>query len=168
MPGTAPSGKCACASAVFGLNRYAVPRFAYRNSCAVVRITVIVNQFQPKWVMFFLGYTWGLPPTQTEVCWSVSTKMSRFIWGYTTRASANSHWRVLISFHQKSPPKYSVRALYDETFGLIFPALPGQRKESVRDAAILFSEGVEKAQDRKVGLSVVFCSPLWNTGVLTI
>ena len=35
-------------------------------------------------------------------------------------------------------------ALYDETSGLTFPALTGQRKQSVRDAEILFSEGVEK------------------------
>ena len=40
-------------------------------------------------------------------------------------------------------------ALYDETSGLTFPALTGQRKQSVRDAEILFSEGVEKFMKRR-------------------
>ena len=40
-------------------------------------------------------------------------------------------------------------ALYDETSGLTFPALTGQRKQSVRDAETLFSEGVEKFMKRK-------------------
>lgn len=35
-------------------------------------------------------------------------------------------------------------ALYDESSGLTFPALTGQRKQSVSDAENLFSEGVEK------------------------
>lgn len=40
-------------------------------------------------------------------------------------------------------------ALYDETSGLTFPALTGQRKQSVRDAEILFSEGVQKFMRKK-------------------
>ena len=40
-------------------------------------------------------------------------------------------------------------ALYDETSGLTFPALTGQRKQSVRDAEILFSEGVQNFMEKK-------------------
>lgn len=39
-------------------------------------------------------------------------------------------------------------ALYDEASGLTFPALTGQRKQSVRDAENLFSEGVEEFMER--------------------
>ena len=39
-------------------------------------------------------------------------------------------------------------AMYDEVSGLTFPALTGQRKQSVRDAEILFSEGVQKFMER--------------------
>ena len=34
-------------------------------------------------------------------------------------------------------------ALYDESSGLTYPALTGQRKQSVQDAELLFSEGVQ-------------------------
>ena len=40
-------------------------------------------------------------------------------------------------------------ALYDEDAGMTFPALTGQRKQSVQDAEILFSEGVERFMKRK-------------------
>lgn len=40
-------------------------------------------------------------------------------------------------------------ALHDESSGLTFPALTGQRKQSVQDAEILFSEGVEKFMQNK-------------------
>ena len=40
-------------------------------------------------------------------------------------------------------------ALYDEESGLTFPALTGQRKQSVRDAENLFSKGVEDFMKRK-------------------
>ena len=40
-------------------------------------------------------------------------------------------------------------ALYDEDAGMTFPALTGQRKQSVQDAEILFSEGVEGFMKRK-------------------
>ena len=40
-------------------------------------------------------------------------------------------------------------ALSDETSGLTFPALTGQRKQSVKDAENLFCEGVEKFMTRK-------------------
>ena len=39
-------------------------------------------------------------------------------------------------------------ALGDESVGLTYPALTGQRKQSVQDAEILFSEGVEKFMER--------------------
>ena len=35
-------------------------------------------------------------------------------------------------------------ALFDEASGLTYPAITGQRKQSVQDAEILFSEGVEQ------------------------
>ena len=35
-------------------------------------------------------------------------------------------------------------ALYDESSGLTYPAITGQRKHSVQDAEILFSRGVEQ------------------------
>lgn len=41
------------------------------------------------------------------------------------------------------------RALYDETSGLTFPALTGQRKQSVQDAEILFSESVQNFMEKK-------------------
>ena len=40
-------------------------------------------------------------------------------------------------------------ALYDEESGLTYPALTGQRKQSVQDAEILFSEGVELFMRKK-------------------
>lgn len=40
-------------------------------------------------------------------------------------------------------------ALYDKDSGMTFPALTGQRKQSVQDAEILFSEGVEKFMQKK-------------------
>ena len=40
-------------------------------------------------------------------------------------------------------------ALYDETLGLTFPALTGQRKQSVKDAENLFSIGVENFMKKK-------------------
>ena len=40
-------------------------------------------------------------------------------------------------------------ALYDESSGLTFPALTGQRKQSVKDAENLFSEGIEKFMKKK-------------------
>ena len=40
-------------------------------------------------------------------------------------------------------------ALYDKDSGMTFPALTGQRKQSVQDAEILFSEGVEKFMQNK-------------------
>ena len=40
-------------------------------------------------------------------------------------------------------------ALYDENSGLTFPVLTGQRKQSVRDAEILFSDGVESFMRKK-------------------
>ena len=40
-------------------------------------------------------------------------------------------------------------ALYDEQSGMTFPALTGQRKQSVRDAEVFFSEGVEKFMSGK-------------------
>lgn len=39
-------------------------------------------------------------------------------------------------------------ALHDEASGLTFPALTGQREQSVQDAEILFSESVEKFMER--------------------
>ena len=42
-------------------------------------------------------------------------------------------------------------AMYDEVSGLTFPALTGQRKQSVRDAEILFSEGVQRSGYRYEG-----------------
>ena len=39
--------------------------------------------------------------------------------------------------------------MYDEKSGLTCPALTGQRKQSVRDAEILFSEGVQEFMERK-------------------
>ena len=40
-------------------------------------------------------------------------------------------------------------ALHDEQSGMTFPALTGQRKQSVRDAEIFFSEDVEKFMSKK-------------------
>ncbi len=40
-------------------------------------------------------------------------------------------------------------AMYDEEAGLTFPALTGQRKQSVQDAENLFSLGVEKFMEKK-------------------
>ena len=40
-------------------------------------------------------------------------------------------------------------ALYDEDAGMTFPALMGQRKQSVQDAEILFSGGVEQFMKQK-------------------
>lgn len=40
-------------------------------------------------------------------------------------------------------------ALYDENSGLTYPALTGQRKQSVQDAEILFSEGVQQFMEKK-------------------
>ena len=40
-------------------------------------------------------------------------------------------------------------ALYDDESGLTYPALTGQRKQSVQDAEILFSEGVELFMRKK-------------------
>ena len=39
--------------------------------------------------------------------------------------------------------------LYDESSGLTYPALTGQRKQSVQDAEVLFSEGVQKFMEKK-------------------
>ena len=39
-------------------------------------------------------------------------------------------------------------ALHDESSGLTFPALTGQREQSVQDAEILFSESVEKFMEK--------------------
>ena len=39
-------------------------------------------------------------------------------------------------------------ALYDPTTKLTYPALTGQRKQSIRDVEILFSEAVEKFMDK--------------------
>ncbi len=40
-------------------------------------------------------------------------------------------------------------ALYDEQCGLTYPALTGQRKLSVQDAKLLFSQGVESLMKEK-------------------
>ena len=40
-------------------------------------------------------------------------------------------------------------ALYDPATKLTYPALTGQRKQSIRDVEILFSEGVEKFMEKR-------------------
>ncbi len=40
-------------------------------------------------------------------------------------------------------------ALYDPSTNLTYPALTGQRKQSIRDVEVLFSNEVEKFMDRK-------------------
>lgn len=39
-------------------------------------------------------------------------------------------------------------ALYDDSSGLTFPAVTGQRKQSVHDAELLFSEGVQQFMEK--------------------
>ena len=42
-----------------------------------------------------------------------------------------------------------VEALYDEQTYLAYPALTGQRKQSIRDVEVLFSKSVEEFMTRK-------------------
>ena len=65
----------------------------------------------------------------------------------------NSLQRIAQCTRRGGPDKLQMdrftEALYDEDAGMTFPALTGQRKQSVQDAEILFSEGVERFMKRK-------------------